>query len=182
MRFANKIVKYWIKNISENIDTVFFKHGTRNVHHKKKQNDICCAVAMTTVSIIQEHIKVLFKGLCNHSTFTSENDLFFLMWNVWRCHVYAWKLTWYFTGVNIFIKRSVLSLSKTCFLSQQSEAAEFVYGQLIWGRLKGYDWWPGRVVSYNEAQKAPPSPSTHWVKWFGDNKLSMVCKIKIFIL
>lgn len=66
-------------------------------------------------------------------------------------------------------------------MSQQPEAGDYVTGQLIWGRLKGYDWWPGRVVSYNEAQKAPPSPSTHWVKWFGDNKLSMVCKIKILI-
>ena len=50
-------------------------------------------------------------------------------------------------------------------------------GQLIWGRLKGYDWWPGLVVSYMEAQKAPPSPSNHWVKWFGDNKFSLVCII-----
>lgn len=58
--------------------------------------------------------------------------------------------------------------------AEEPEAAEFVFGQLIWGRLKGYDWWPGCVVSYNEAQKAPPSPSTHWVKWFGDNKLSML--------
>lgn len=76
----------------------------------------------------------------------------------------------------------LVTVSKTCVLSQQPEAADFVFGQLIWGRLKGYDWWPGCVVSYNEAQKAPPSPSTHWVKWFGDNKLSMVCKIKISTL
>ncbi|KAJ7381239.1 hypothetical protein OS493_001355 [Desmophyllum pertusum] len=57
---------------------------------------------------------------------------------------------------------------------EEPTAAEFVIGQLIWGRLKGYDWWPGRVVSYNEVQKAPPSPCTHWIKWFGDNKLSML--------
>ena len=35
--------------------------------------------------------------------------------HVWRYHVYAWKLTWYFTGVYIFIKRSILSLSKHVF-------------------------------------------------------------------
>ncbi|XP_078376058.1 DNA (cytosine-5)-methyltransferase 3A-like isoform X2 [Oculina patagonica] len=57
---------------------------------------------------------------------------------------------------------------------EEPEVPEYVIGQLIWGRLKGYDWWPGRVVSYNEVQKAPPSPDNHWVRWFGDNKLSML--------
>jgi len=33
MRFATKMVKYWIKNISGNIEAVFFKLGTRNEHH-----------------------------------------------------------------------------------------------------------------------------------------------------
>ena len=37
------------QNISRNITAVFFKLGSRNVHHKRNINDICCAVAMTTV-------------------------------------------------------------------------------------------------------------------------------------
>jgi len=53
---------------------------------------------------------------------------------------------------------------------------EFAIGQLVWGRLKGYDWWPGRLVSYIEAQKTPPSTNNHWIRWFGDNKFSLVCK------
>ena len=32
-----KIVKYWIKNISRNIWAVFFKHCTKNVHHKRNR-------------------------------------------------------------------------------------------------------------------------------------------------
>ena len=31
------MVKYWIKNISGNIEAVFFKLGTRNVYHKRNQ-------------------------------------------------------------------------------------------------------------------------------------------------
>ena len=31
-----KTVQYSIKNISRNIEAVFFKLGTRNVHHKRK--------------------------------------------------------------------------------------------------------------------------------------------------
>ena len=38
-RFATKMIKYWIKNtcISGNIEAVFFKPGTRNVHHKRNK-------------------------------------------------------------------------------------------------------------------------------------------------
>ena len=34
---ATKIVKYPIKNISRNIEAVFFKFGARNVHHKRNK-------------------------------------------------------------------------------------------------------------------------------------------------
>ena len=37
-RFAFKMVKYWIKTISGNIEAVLFKLGTRNV----PQNLLCC--------------------------------------------------------------------------------------------------------------------------------------------
>jgi len=37
-----------MNNISGNIEAVFFKLGTKNVYHKR-QNDTCCAVAMTTI-------------------------------------------------------------------------------------------------------------------------------------
>ena len=37
-------------NISKNIEAAFFKLGARNVHHeRKKENDTCGAVGMTTV-------------------------------------------------------------------------------------------------------------------------------------
>ena len=32
--------------------TVFFKLGTRNVHHTKKENNTCCAITMTTVMLL----------------------------------------------------------------------------------------------------------------------------------
>ena len=37
MRFATKIVKYCIKNISGNVEAVFLKLGTRNLHHKRNK-------------------------------------------------------------------------------------------------------------------------------------------------
>ena len=38
-----------MNNISGNIEAVFFKLDTRNVYHKRKKNDTCCAVVMTTI-------------------------------------------------------------------------------------------------------------------------------------
>ncbi|KAM7435199.1 hypothetical protein ABFA07_014862 [Porites harrisoni] len=66
------------------------------------------------------------------------------------------------------------SASDEIIVSDQEPVEEFAIGQLVWGRLKGYDWWPGRLVSYIEAQKTPPSTNNHWIRWFGDNKFSLL--------
>ena len=42
--------KYWINDISGNIEAVFSKLGTTNVHQKKKQNDTLSAVAIAMFS------------------------------------------------------------------------------------------------------------------------------------
>ena len=44
-----KMVKYWINDISQNIEAAFLKLGTTNVHHKKKQNDTLNGVAIATL-------------------------------------------------------------------------------------------------------------------------------------
>ena len=62
------------------------------------------------VSIIQHHLWVLFKRLCSYSDGnlkTYDNNLLSsrvkisCYLHMWRYHVYARKLTWYFTGVYI---------------------------------------------------------------------------------
>ncbi|XP_031572916.1 DNA (cytosine-5)-methyltransferase 3A-like [Actinia tenebrosa] len=50
----------------------------------------------------------------------------------------------------------------------------FSTGDLVWAKLKGFDWWPGKVVSYLEARRSAPNPGSHWIKWFGDSKFSQV--------
>lgn len=57
---------------------------------------------------------------------------------------------------------------------EEVEPVKYLIGQLIWGRLKGFDWWPGRVISNIEAQKSPAVEGSYWIKWFGDNKISML--------
>lgn len=75
-----------------------------------------------------------------------------------------------------FYLRSELDLlGCKVFDISQVEPVKYLIGQLIWGRLKGFDWWPGRVISNIEAQKSPAVEGSYWIKWFGDNKISMVC-------
>lgn len=57
---------------------------------------------------------------------------------------------------------------------KEVEPIKYLIGQLTWGRLKGFDWWPGRVISHIEAQKSPAVEGSYWIKWFGDSKLSML--------
>ena len=47
---------------------------------------------------------------------------------------------------------------------------------MVFGKLKGYDWWPGLVITYREAMQRPALENCYWVRWFGDHKVSEVCK------
>ena len=51
---------------------------------------------------------------------------------------------------------------------------QFPAGQLIWGKLKGFDWWPGIVVHLNNLTQTDNQFDEVWVKWYGDNKFSKV--------
>lgn len=45
---------------------------------------------------------------------------------------------------------------------------------LVIAKLKGFDWWFGRVISYKQARKPRPPEGMCWLYWFGDHKLSQV--------
>ena len=82
---------------------------------------------------------------------------------------------------------------------------KYPIGTMIWGKLPGYDWWPGVLLSYSdgsgvaggggggkkettteEQQLSDDEESSCnvvrvWVKWYGDNQLSQVsCSLKMF--
>ena len=50
----------------------------------------------------------------------------------------------------------------------------FEVGDLIFGKLKGFDWWPGQVITHRLARQRPALSSCQWINWFGDNKVSEV--------
>ncbi|XP_077587156.1 DNA (cytosine-5)-methyltransferase 3A-like isoform X2 [Stigmatopora nigra] len=60
----------------------------------------------------------------------------------------------------------------------------FVMGDLVWGKLRGFSWWPGRIVSRwaTGRGQAAAAEGTRWVTWFGDGKFSLVCLEKLLPL
>lgn len=61
-------------------------------------------------------------------------------------------------------------------------------GRMMWGKLLGYDWWPGLIVSHSReeprrgkverSQDEEEGESSEggkvWLKWFGEKQLSNV--------
>eukprot|EP00794_Sanderia_malayensis_P010940 gene10940-12101_t len=50
---------------------------------------------------------------------------------------------------------------------------------LVFGKLKGYDWWPGLLITYREARQRPPLENCYWIRWFGDHKVSEVLNVNL---
>ena len=70
----------------------------------------------------------------------------------------------------------------------------FCINRLVWGKLHGYSWWPGYIVTYEknkENEKVPADKQQKqqqqsdegqqgsevtgvWIKWYGENQLSSV--------
>lgn len=44
----------------------------------------------------------------------------------------------------------------------------------MWGKIKGFAWWPAIVVSWKAASKRQAPSGMRWVQWFGDGKFSEV--------
>ncbi|XP_051789259.1 DNA (cytosine-5)-methyltransferase 3B [Erpetoichthys calabaricus] len=55
----------------------------------------------------------------------------------------------------------------------------FGIGELVWGKIKGFSWWPGMVVSWHATGKRQASPGMRWLQWFGDGKFSEVSADKL---
>ncbi len=84
--------------------------------------------------------------------------------------------------------------SKDTAVSLGDLRERFPVGKIVWGKLPGYNWWPGTAISYDETMKggttkeegggAMPGETVVrglggaepqvWIKWFGENNLSQV--------
>uniref|UniRef100_A0A8B9RJY6 DNA (cytosine-5-)-methyltransferase n=1 Tax=Astyanax mexicanus TaxID=7994 RepID=A0A8B9RJY6_ASTMX len=75
------------------------------------------------------------------------------------------------------------SLRRSCEMEQEYEDGRgFGIGVLVWGKLRGFSWWPGRIVSWWITGRSRAAEGTRWVMWFGDGKFSVVCVEKLLPL
>ncbi|KAJ0062900.1 hypothetical protein NL108_008228, partial [Boleophthalmus pectinirostris] len=64
----------------------------------------------------------------------------------------------------------------------EEDGRGFGIGELVWGKLRGFSWWPGRIVSWYMTGRSRAAEGTRWVMWFGDSKFSVVCVEKLMPL
>ncbi|XP_013878284.1 DNA (cytosine-5)-methyltransferase 3B, partial [Austrofundulus limnaeus] len=72
---------------------------------------------------------------------------------------------------------STMSSSET--QSEYSDNKGFGIGELVWGKIKGFSWWPGIVVTWRATGKRQASHGMRWLQWFGDGKFSEVSADKL---
>lgn len=58
------------------------------------------------------------------------------------------------------------------------DGKEFGIGDLVWGKIKGFSWWPAMVVSWKATSKRQAMSGMRWVQWFGDGKFSEVSRAR----
>uniref|UniRef100_A0A672PUC3 DNA (cytosine-5-)-methyltransferase n=1 Tax=Sinocyclocheilus grahami TaxID=75366 RepID=A0A672PUC3_SINGR len=66
--------------------------------------------------------------------------------------------------------------------SEYEDGRGFSIGELVWGKLRGFSWWPGQIVTWLMTGRSRAAEGTRWVKWFGDGKFSVVCVEKLLPL
>ncbi|XP_078507928.1 DNA (cytosine-5)-methyltransferase 3B isoform X7 [Lissotriton helveticus] len=64
----------------------------------------------------------------------------------------------------------------------QKDGKGSAIGELVWGKIKGFSWWPALVVSWKDTGRRPASLGTRWLQWFGDGKISEVSADKLVAL
>ncbi|XP_075419902.1 DNA (cytosine-5)-methyltransferase 3B isoform X2 [Tenrec ecaudatus] len=65
---------------------------------------------------------------------------------------------------------------------EYQDGKAFGIGDLVWGKIKGFSWWPAMVVSWKVTSKRQASTGMRWVQWFGDGKFSEVSADKLVAL
>ncbi|XP_006860752.1 PREDICTED: DNA (cytosine-5)-methyltransferase 3B isoform X2 [Chrysochloris asiatica] len=66
--------------------------------------------------------------------------------------------------------------------TEYQDGKEFGIGDLVWGKIKGFSWWPAMVVSWKVTSKRQAIAGMRWVQWFGDGKFSEVSADKLMAL
>ncbi|XP_032073212.1 DNA (cytosine-5)-methyltransferase 3B [Thamnophis elegans] len=64
-------------------------------------------------------------------------------------------------------------------MAEYQDGKGFGIGELVWGKIKGFSWWPAIVVSWKTTSNRQAAPGMRWLKWFGDGKFSEISADKL---
>uniref|UniRef100_A0A4W6EUJ6 DNA (cytosine-5-)-methyltransferase n=1 Tax=Lates calcarifer TaxID=8187 RepID=A0A4W6EUJ6_LATCA len=78
----------------------------------------------------------------------------------------------------IFLPNVLFSVCSPLFPASVDNKG-FGIGELVWGKIKGFSWWPGIVVTWRATGKRQASHGMRWLQWFGDGKFSEVSADKL---
>ncbi|XP_041060805.1 DNA (cytosine-5)-methyltransferase 3B-like isoform X4 [Carcharodon carcharias] len=62
---------------------------------------------------------------------------------------------------------------------QYQDGKGYGIGELVWGKIKGFSWWPAIVVSWRTPGRRQAASGMRWLQWFGDGKFSEVSADKL---
>ncbi|KAJ8360912.1 hypothetical protein SKAU_G00174370 [Synaphobranchus kaupii] len=74
------------------------------------------------------------------------------------------------------------SPTETASQPEYKDSKGFGVGELVWGKIKGFSWWPGMVVTWRVTGKRQATPGMRWLQWFGDGKFSEVSADKLYCI
>lgn len=67
-------------------------------------------------------------------------------------------------------------------IPQYQDGKGYGIGELVWGKIKGFSWWPAIVVSWRTPGRRQAASGMRWLQWFGDGKFSEVSADKLMPL
>ncbi|XP_018594553.2 DNA (cytosine-5)-methyltransferase 3A-like [Scleropages formosus] len=62
---------------------------------------------------------------------------------------------------------------------EYKDSKGFGVGELVWGKIRGFSWWPGVVVTWRATGRRRATHGMRWLRWFGDGKFSEVSADKL---
>uniref|UniRef100_A0A8C1KFM2 DNA (cytosine-5-)-methyltransferase n=1 Tax=Cyprinus carpio TaxID=7962 RepID=A0A8C1KFM2_CYPCA len=80
-----------------------------------------------------------------------------------------------FVGCSVWVSmNNELMVNCFIYICAPQDNKGFGIGELVWGKIKGFSWWPGMVVTWRATGKRQASHGMRWLQWFGDGKFSEV--------
>lgn len=149
---------------STDITSFFFFIG-------KTRRHFCQSVQFSLLS--SQHLQFEGKKNIKPETWSAcLPSILHIWWNL--CSAFMFFLYLRENETCYFVGKDGLTSSSLSLPPDFQDNKGFGIGELVWGKIKGFSWWPGIVVTWRATGKRQASHGMRWLQWFGDGKFSEV--------